>query len=182
MSLPINIEELISGNIVESDRIEYKAGWNPEKILRTICAFANDFNNIGGGYIIVGIEEKHGVMTLPPKGVHENQIDTIQKELLGICHNVTPNYFPLVSVELFKEKQLLVFWAPAGDMRPYKAPKVLEKNSEKFYYIRRMTSSVQAKSADITRLFELAAKTPYDNRVNQNYSIDNFNLTTITTF
>ena len=182
MSLPINIEELISGNIVESDRIEYKAGWNPEKILRSICAFANDFNNIGGGYIIVGIEEVDGLAKLPPKGIQENQIDKIQRELLRICHHISPNYFPVPSAEEFIGKLIMIIWAPAGDVRPYRAPKILEKNSEKFYYIRRMTSSVQAKSADITRLFELAAKTPYDNRVNQNYSIDNFNLTTITTF
>ena len=29
MSLPVNITELISGKIIESERIEYKTGWNP---------------------------------------------------------------------------------------------------------------------------------------------------------
>lgn len=29
-------------------RIEFKAGWNPSTIYRTICAFANDFSDIGG--------------------------------------------------------------------------------------------------------------------------------------
>ena len=43
MRLPINIEELLSGRAVEGDRIEYKIGWNPDAIYRTICAFANDF-------------------------------------------------------------------------------------------------------------------------------------------
>ena len=44
MRLPINIEELLSGRAVEGDRIEYKTGWNPDAIYRTICAFANDFD------------------------------------------------------------------------------------------------------------------------------------------
>jgi predicted HTH transcriptional regulator len=52
MSLPININELINGQTVETERIEFKEGWNPEAILHTICAFANDIYNWGGGYII----------------------------------------------------------------------------------------------------------------------------------
>ena len=60
MHLPINISNLLHGAVVESDRLELKAHYNPEPMLRTICAFANDFNNFGGGYIIIGIEEKDG--------------------------------------------------------------------------------------------------------------------------
>jgi len=45
MPLPINIEDLLSARTVESDRIEFKEGWNPDAIYRTICAFANDFDN-----------------------------------------------------------------------------------------------------------------------------------------
>ena len=50
MAIPINVKKLIPGRVVESERIEYKKGWNPTAIYRTICAFANDFENIGGGY------------------------------------------------------------------------------------------------------------------------------------
>jgi len=41
MRLPINIEELLGGRAVEGDRIEYKMGWNPDAIYRSVCAFAN---------------------------------------------------------------------------------------------------------------------------------------------
>lgn len=58
--LPVNIQEFISKRIIEDERIEFKASWNPEAVLHTICAFANDFHNLGGGYLIVGIEEKTG--------------------------------------------------------------------------------------------------------------------------
>ena len=43
MALPINIEDLLGGLVVEGNRVEYKKGWNPDPIYRTICAFANDF-------------------------------------------------------------------------------------------------------------------------------------------
>jgi hypothetical protein len=38
--------------------VEYQAGWNPEEIVHTICAFANDLHNLGGGYIFICIAEK----------------------------------------------------------------------------------------------------------------------------
>ena len=40
MALPVNIDDLINHRKVEWARIEYKEGWNPEKVLHTLCAFA----------------------------------------------------------------------------------------------------------------------------------------------
>jgi ATP-dependent DNA helicase RecG len=48
MALPINVEDLIHQRKVERTRIEYKADWNPEPIIHSITAFANDFDNMGG--------------------------------------------------------------------------------------------------------------------------------------
>ena len=42
MALPINITDLINGQAVESARLELKRNWNPEEIIHTLCAFAND--------------------------------------------------------------------------------------------------------------------------------------------
>ena len=36
MKLPINIEKLLGGRAVEGDRIEYKTGWNPDAIYRSV--------------------------------------------------------------------------------------------------------------------------------------------------
>ena len=52
--LSINLEDLLRQRKVEGDRIEYKKGWNPDPIMRTLCAFANDFENLGGGYVVIG--------------------------------------------------------------------------------------------------------------------------------
>lgn len=82
MPLPININDLLQGTPVEWERLEFKAGWNPEDVLHTICAFANDFHNLGGGYILIGIAEKDGRPVLPPIGIRPEQLDSIQKDLL----------------------------------------------------------------------------------------------------
>lgn len=55
MAIPVIISDLINSRIVESSRVEFKADWNPEPILHTICAFASDIDNMGGGYIVVGV-------------------------------------------------------------------------------------------------------------------------------
>lgn len=48
--IPLKIETLLKGRVVEQDRVEYKKGWNPLEIIHTICAYANDYPNINGGY------------------------------------------------------------------------------------------------------------------------------------
>ena len=55
--LPININHLLRQRTIEGERIEYKAGWNPQSVLHTVCAFANDFHNLGGGYVVLGVKE-----------------------------------------------------------------------------------------------------------------------------
>ncbi|MDE6755243.1 MAG: ATP-binding protein [Muribaculaceae bacterium] len=47
MALPINVEDLLRQRTVESNRIELRQGWNPDRIYRSICAFANVLIIIG---------------------------------------------------------------------------------------------------------------------------------------
>jgi len=184
MTLPINIEALINKNIIESERIEFKQGWNPQVILHSICAFANDFHNLGGGYLVVGVSEIEGVAVMPPVGIDVRQLDAIQKELLQVCHFISPHYFPIVEVAVIQGQSILVIWCPPGDTRPYKAAKSLsgKEQQTKYYYIRRLSSTVKASDADLQRLLELTAKVPFDNRINHHASIDDFNLTHIASF
>ena len=56
--IPLKIETLLEGRVVEHDRVEYKTGWNPNDIIHSICAFANDYDNSNGGYIVIGVRGK----------------------------------------------------------------------------------------------------------------------------
>jgi ATP-dependent DNA helicase RecG len=58
--IPLKLETLLEGRVVEQYRVEYKRGWNPNDTIHAICAFANDFHNMNGGYIVIGIEERFG--------------------------------------------------------------------------------------------------------------------------
>ena len=57
MAIPTNIKTLISGDVVEWARIEFKETWDPAASLKSVCAFANDLDNWGGGYIVIGMKE-----------------------------------------------------------------------------------------------------------------------------
>jgi len=93
MTLPINIEKLIKGEVVETERIEHKSGWNPKDVIHSTCAFANDINNLGGGYIVIGVEEKDGVLQLPPVVASEKPAGCYSKEIGGIKQSHSARLF-----------------------------------------------------------------------------------------
>ena len=101
MALLLNIDDLIHQRKVESARIEYKKDWNPEKVLHSVCAFANDIDNWGGGYIILGVEEKNGMPVLPPKGIQKESVDAVNRGLLNVCNLIEGRYVPVVSHEVY---------------------------------------------------------------------------------
>ena len=177
MNLPINITDLLTARTVEWERLEFKAGWNPEKVLHTMCAFANDFHNLGGGYIIIGVGEKNGRPVLPPRGIPTGKLDAIQKEIVELGYRMVPYYHPIMAPCEINGKHILVLWAMGGQTRPYKAPVSLAKSEREFaYYIRKGSVTVRAKHQDEVELMGLAATVPYDDRMNHVSTLDDLDL------
>ena len=98
MGIPTNIRTLLSGNVVEWARIEFKETWDAEASLKTICAFANDIDNWGGGYIVIGVHEQDGKPQYPLQGVPAEKIDGYLKDMLNKCKLIQPEYLPIVEV------------------------------------------------------------------------------------
>ena len=173
MALPINIEDLLNKQKVESNRIEFKKGWNPAKIYQTICAFANDFDNIGGGYILVGVEEENGIAKRPIHGLSESDLDGIQKAMIGFNNKINPYYLPRTSVEEIEGKYVLVIWVPSGLERPYDVmDDVTKRDARPRWYVRSGTSTIEAKGKVLTELMEMANRIPFDDRGNSAISLE----------
>ena len=81
MAIPTSIHNLLSGKVVEWARIEFKTTWDPEASLKTICVFANDLDNWGGGYVVIGVNEKDGIPLRPLVGVPLDKVDAWQKNI-----------------------------------------------------------------------------------------------------
>ena len=173
--LPINIDHLLRQRAIEGERIEYKAGWNPQSVLHTICAFANDFHNLGGGYVVLGVEEQNGRPVLPPRGVPPDSIDAIHKELLNLGNSaIQPYYHPFTGIYDINGRNILVLWAPGGETRPYKAKTSLAQGRNDWaFFIRRLSSTVRARGEDERELLSLTATVPFDDRYRQTASLDN---------
>ncbi|MBI5024235.1 MAG: putative DNA binding domain-containing protein [Candidatus Omnitrophica bacterium] len=177
MNLPINIDDLFTAKTVEWERLEFKAGWNPEDVVRALCAFANDFHNLGGGYIVLGVAEKNGRPILPPRGLSVKEFDKIQKEIIALGYKIQPYYHPIIFPVVYRKKNILILWAVAGQVRPYKAPASLsEKNKVYRYYIRKGSVTIAARDQNERELLEMAATVPFDDRGNRSARIDALDL------
>ena len=173
--IPINIDELLEGTLIESDRIEFKSDFNPEKIIRTICAFANDYDNIGGGYIVIGVTEVEG-QPFAYNGLNPESIPKIEKELNDLCNKITPRYIPQLSHHIYKGAHLLVIWVPKGESRPYKCPVSLSSqkksdNVERAYYIRRLSNTIRANRDEEIELIRRCNRITFDDSINEEASI-----------
>ncbi|MCR5457169.1 MAG: putative DNA binding domain-containing protein [Clostridiales bacterium] len=177
MAIPVNISDLINLRIVESTRVEFKSDWNPEPIIHTICAFANDIDNMGGGYIVVGVEEENGSPVFPVKGIEKNRVDSIEKKLRECCHYIEPFYQPVAEPFIYDDKYVLVIWVSGGFSRPYKASVSLsDKRSDKKYYIRKASNTVIASPEEEKQLYYVSLDIPFDDRPNLAAEVEDLNL------
>lgn len=177
MALPIHIPDLFTGTVVEWERLEFKEGWNPEAVLHTLCAFANDLHNWGGGYLVIGVAEQDGRPVLPPAGLRPNQLGPIQKEILNVAHRISPAYHPVVEPYTLEGRHVIVLWAPGGQNRPYKAPVSLAKGEKNHaYYVRCGSSTLQARGPLESELLQLAANVPFDDRVRHDAAVSDLSL------
>lgn len=183
MAIPTNIKTLLSGDVVEWARIEFKETWDPEASLKTICAFANDIDNWGGGYLVIGVKNKDNGEPDTLLGVSPDKIDGYLKDMLNKCKLIQPEYMPITEVVDYVGKKFIVVWAPGGSVRPYSSPKTMSKdNKERIYYIRKMASTISPTQEEIRDLFALANNVPFDDRVNHEADITDLNITLIQSY
>ena len=173
--IPLKLETLLAGKTVEQSRVEYKEGWNPNDIIHTICAFANDLHNVNGGYLVIGIKAENGIPILPPQGIAANRLDSVQQEIFQYCNMITPRYIPRIEVVDYRNTGifLLYLWCSAGDSGPYQAPvdvyaeKGKKKDKRMYYWIRPASLTVAAGREEIADLFDKFNSVPFDDRINR---------------
>ena len=190
MAIPTNIHTLLSGSVVEWARIEFKESWKPEASLKTITAFANDLDNWGGGYLVIGVEDDNGRPKFPIKGLPLSEVDTILKDLLNKCKLIEPDYLPIVApVDYDANTKLIVVWCPGGAVRPYRSPSTFTyskgkavASSETVYWIRKMASTIKPSPQETNDLFALSNQIPFDDRICHQADMTDLNITLIKSY
>ena len=173
--LTINLDDLLHCRGVESERVEFKESWDTHRtgpqVVRTICAFANDYHNLNGGYVVIGVGERDGRAELPPAGLSAEDLDAAQKWLRGKCSALDPPYFPVLSPETVDDRLILAVWAPGSDTRAHRAP---DRGGSFRYWVRLGAETVNAEiRPDLLRgLLQQTARVPWDDRRASNATVE----------
>lgn len=174
MGIPISFQDVLEGKVVEDERLEFKETWDPQASLKTICAFANDLNNWGGGYIVIGVRES-GDGSRELVGVSSGVADSWLKDILNKSKLVQPDYCPVSEVVSYEGKLFIVLWCPGGSTRPYSSPKTMGKKSDRIHWVRRLSSTVIPSIDEERDLYTLANNVPFDDRPNHEANLDDLN-------
>ena len=163
----IDLDQLLRCRGIESERVEFKAGWDPKttgpQVLRTLCAFANDLHNVNGGWVVLGVEEVEGRAVLPPRGLSDADVETAQAWIRGNAQRIEPALQPRLFDDEVEGRRVLVAWMPASDARPHRAPDP-RSPERKEYFVRAGSGDVIAKGAVKDALHQMTARTPWDSR------------------
>ena len=100
--------DILENQVLENSYIEYKKSVQfKDKILKTACAFANNYMNNEIGLIFIGIEEvdnkgsqEKAIPKRPITGIKESMIEGIENQLKSLLSHITPK----ISYHLITDK------------------------------------------------------------------------------
>lgn len=115
----------------ESNTVDWKATGDPEKIVKTLAAYANDYEQVGSGSVVCGVEEskdpQEGTRAVV-EGLSRATLEALQDRIFELARSlVHPSVAPRFNrVTLDNGKEVLVVWAGASsDIHAFKSEVVI---------------------------------------------------------
>lgn len=139
----------------ESDQVEWKENVaDTDDVVETLSAFANDWSNLGGGYVVCGAKEdkdEHGFPRVVLVGLSAARLKEVEGKVLAACRErVSPSIAPNLE-ELPAEtpdKRILVFIMPAT-----RSAHLFRRRSEAAkYYVRISRETREARNGILREL------------------------------
>lgn len=165
MSERIELRELAAR---ESEQVEWKESVaDPDDVVRTVVAFANDLSNLGGGYVVCGareVKDEHGFQRLEAVGLPASTMKAIEGRVIDSCARfVDPPIAPRVE-ELPSsraEHRILVSVVPAtGHAHSFRTKADTGK-----YFVRISRETREARNGLLRELLvRKGAREPWDRR------------------
>lgn len=177
MSPQVDIESLAAR---ESEQVEWKENVaDPADVVRTLVAFANDFSNLGGGYVVCGARESqdpHGFQKVELVGLTAARLREVEGRVMSACaQHVSPPLVPLLS-ELpgpDAEHRVLVFIVAATG----RAHSFRGHGDGGRYYIRLGRQNHEARNGLLLQLLQRkGAREPWDRRVHPEARVEDIDL------
>jgi ATP-dependent DNA helicase RecG len=152
----------------ESEQTEWKENVaDIDDVVETLSAFANDLQNLGGGYVVCGAKEEkdaHGFPRLVRTGLTANRLKEVENTVLARCRDrVSPPLTPLLE-ELPSDddsRRVLVFLQPATG-----AAHTFRRGHEGArHYVRVSRATIEARNGVLRELLvRKGALEPWDRR------------------
>jgi ATP-dependent DNA helicase RecG len=167
----------------ESEQIEWKENVaDIDDVIKSLCAFANDLANLGGGYVVCGAQEQKdefGFSKISKIGLTAAALAELKGRVLTRCRErVTPEIMPAVyEVESEnKDRRILIFVQPATSQ----AHQFRNRQDETHFFIRDSRSTIQARNGLLRELLvRKGSLEPWDRRICSNATIDDIDLLTL---
>ncbi|MBN2532754.1 MAG: putative DNA binding domain-containing protein [Spirochaetales bacterium] len=164
----------------ESERVEWKENIaDIEDIIKTAVAFANDYSNLGGGYIICGareIKDEYGFQKLEKMGLTSTRLKEIEgKVLCDLREKVSPAIIPVTDeIPVDNQKRILVFIIPGSkEAHSYRS----RGKGSSTYYVRIGRETREARNSILRELLLLKNKRePWDKCINIQAEIEDIDL------
>jgi ATP-dependent DNA helicase RecG len=177
VDLKIDLKELASR---ESEQIEWKENVaDLDDVVETLSAFANDLQNLGGGYVICGAREEkdeHGFQHLVTTGLTAARFQEIEGKILTRCRErISPSIHPLQEVlpATTDDRRILVFIQPAtGQAQTFRRGEHPAK-----YFVRVGRSTIEARNGILRDLLVMrGALEPWDRRLCKGATVNDIDL------
>ena len=172
----IDLKELATR---ESEQVEWKENVaDPRDVVEAIVAFANDYSNLGGGYVVCGAQEtkdEYGFPKVRMVGLTASRLKEIENRVLAMCRDhVDPSVVPLTE-EIptdSPEKRVLVFIVPASPRAH------IYKTGEKDAYFIRIGRQTREAHNGILRelLVKKGTLEPWDRRIDTRAALEEIDL------
>lgn len=178
---------IIEQGHIENDYIEYKkSAIFKAKILKTACAYANNYMNREIGLIFIGIEEvdnketgEKAVPKRPITGIKEGMIETVENSLKQLLSNVHPRISYHLITDMIDGEYYLVLAVEPGNAGPYQTSDKAEKDQDiklkAGRYIRIKRDSILPNPKQEFELLKKFADYSFSSNLNETATIDDLN-------
>ena len=127
---------ILENQNIESSFIEYKKSANfKDKILKTACAFANNYMNNEIGLLFVGIEEvddketgEKAIPKRPIEGIAESKLEGIENELKSLLANIHPKITYHIMSDMIDDKYYIAVAVESTSGGPFQTSEKAEKD------------------------------------------------------
>lgn len=179
--------DIIDRCAVENDYIEYKKSVSfQDKILKTACAYANNYMNREIGLIFIGIEEvddkesgEKAVPVRPISGIDDAQIESTENTLKSLMSHIHPKPDYKLIQDVIDDRTYIIVAIEPGKDGPYEISQKAEKGKKirlkAGRYIRVRRDSRKLNKREEFELLKKFADYHFSSELNDTATLDDLN-------